>query len=251
MNIDYQELVSQFKELMESGESVQWELAEVAFLASEAEHGGLKQFAADTGYAVKTIDRYKKAYSWKMANQITLSERDLSFADVYVLASMSEDRAAAVQVLAGATGKPIGTVKSDTEAINTVRDFLTENPELVKDALKDDDTRSAVASAAFKAATEDVVAEAEGVTKTAAKDKLPTATPGGQNAVQIQRLILEITRAARENGLVTERWGRDFGALVEYMNAEELSFIDEQLGLIMVKTGELRTIVRNHMKASV
>ena len=90
---EYMQLVAAFKELMEVGDKDQWKLAEIAYLAS-AEHGGITQFAKDTGYAVDTIRRYIGAYKWSQDNETMVS--DHSFADVLVLSNMSEDRAAAV-----------------------------------------------------------------------------------------------------------------------------------------------------------
>jgi len=245
---NYQELVTQFKELMESGESVQWELAELAYLASET-HGGIKQFAKDTGYKADTIGKYKRAYVWVQENPHR--DEDLSFADIMVLTNMSEDRATAVQVLAGATGKPIGTVKSDTEAINIVQDFLTHNPDMLKEALKDDKARQAVASAAYKAAAEQVVEGAEGIVREAAgkpKGK-PKPDPRGLKALEIERLKHDVARAARENGMLTNRWERDLDSLMPDMSPDELEFVFNELGRIIDRTSQLRLKVDAARKA--
>jgi hypothetical protein len=248
---NYQELVTEFKALMEKGEKDQWKLAEIAFLASQ-EHGGIKAFAQDVGRAPNTISMYVGAYKYRETNEIIVSDNDFSFADVITLAAMSEDRGNAVQILAGAMGKPIGTVKSDTEAINIVQAFLTENPELVKEALKDDDARSAVASAAFKAAKEDVVAEATGIAKEAAGGKVkPKVDKRGMKAVEIQRLLHDVQRASRENGALTSRWSRDFDALKDDMSVDELTEIHDALGLMYDRIYELRAMVDEARKARV
>jgi len=247
---NYQELVSQFKELMAKGEKDQWKLAELAFLASEA-HGGLKQCATDTGYAYSTIKKYKGAYVYRQDNEKAVSDGSLSFADVITLADMSEDRAAAVQVLAGATGKPIGTVKSDTDAINIVQDFLTNNPNMLKEALKDDEARQAVASAAYKAAAEQVVEGAEGIVREAAgkpKSK-PKPDPRGLKALEIERLKHDVARAARENGMLSNRWERDLDSLMPDMSPDELEFVFNELGRIIDRTSQVRLKVDAARKA--
>ncbi len=244
---EYMQLVAAFKELMQQGDKDQWKLAEIAYLAS-SEHGGVKQFAADTGYAPNTISRYIATYKFRESSEIIPSEDDLPFADMYVLAGMSEDRAAAVQILAGATGTPIGTVKSDTEAINVVRDFLTDNPELVKDALKDDKARSAVASAAYKAASEDVVAEATGITKEAVKEKAPKKNTSSR-AVEVERVKYKASMAGRwAKGNMPELM-RDVEALAPYMTGEELMFVFEQLGMAFDLIAQTRASVKALMSA--
>ena len=248
MTMEYMQLVAAFKELMEHGEKDQWKLAEIAYLASEDGYGGVTEFAKDTGYAAGTIHKYIKAYKWGQENESSLSET--TFADVYVLAAMTEERAAAVQILAGATGKPIGTVKSDTEAINIVKDFLVGNPELVKDALKDEAARSAVASAAFKAASEDVVAEASGITKEAAKEKAPKKNTS-MRAVQVEQLKYKAASVGRWAEGNLPALVREAEALAEYMTADELDFIFVQLGMAHDLISEARNIVNELRKAKV
>ena len=166
-----------------------------------------------------------------------------TFADIYVLAGMSEDRAAAVQILAGVTGKPIGTVKSDTDAINIVKDFLVDNPELVTAALKDEKARSAVASAAFKAATDDVVAEATGITKEAVKEKTPKKNTSSR-AVEVERVKLKAAMAGRWAKGNMPELVRDVEALAPYMTEDELMFVWENLGIAYDLVAEARTAVK-------
>ncbi len=243
---EYMQLVAAFKELMEQGETDQWKLAEIAYLAS-TEYGGSTAFAKDVGRTVGTINKYVAAYKW---NENLVADEVFSFADALVLANMTEDRAAAVQILAGATGTPIGTVKSDTEAINIVKDFLVGNPELVKDALKDDKARSAVASAAFKAASEDVVAEATGVTKEAARAKAPVKNTSTR-AVQVEQLKYKASRVGHWAEGNLPSFVREAEALAEYMTAEELDFIVEQLGKAHALIIEAQSIVNELRRAKV
>jgi hypothetical protein len=244
---NYQELVAEFKELMERGEKDQRKLAELAYLAIDELGHKPSEFAKDVGRQVDTVRKYRMAYVWEQENP----DRDLDFADVLVLANMSEDRATAVQVLAGATGKPIGTVKSDTEAINIVQDFLTHNPDMLKEALKDDKARQAVASAAYKAAAEQVVEGAEGIVREAAgkpKSK-PKPDPRGLKALEIERLKHDVARAARENGMLTNRWERDLDYLMPDMSTDELEFVFNELGRIIDRTSQLRLTVDAARKA--
>ena len=149
---EYQKLVSEFKALMATGEKDQRKLAQLAYLAIDGMGHSPAEFASDTGYTVETVRRYRKVHQWTLDNPT----REESFTDVMVLVGMSTERAEAVQVLSDITGKAIATVKSDTEAIAKVRTFLADNQELVTEALKDDDTRQGVVTAAFQAASEDM-----------------------------------------------------------------------------------------------
>ncbi len=247
MTQSYEQLVAAFVEMMEVGEADQWKLAEIAYLAISAGKTGA-EFGADTGYAKGTINKYVAAYRYNQANQAVVSDDHLTFADVVTLAAMSEDRAAAVQILAGATGTPIGTVKSDTEAINVVRDFLVDNPDLMKDALKDDAARSAVASAAFKAASEDVVAEASGITKEAAEKKTPKKNTTSR-AVEVERVKYKASMAGRwAKGNMPELM-RDVEALAPYMTEDELMFVWEQLGTAFDLIAEARASVKACIQA--
>ena len=108
-----------------------------------------------------------------------------------------------------------------------------------------------MASAAFKAATEDVVVAAEGITKVAAKDKVPEGTAQGIRSVEIQRFKLEVARAGKEGTLNNRRWSTTFEMLAPDMNEEEIVFIDEQLGLAMMGLSDMRKLVRSHMTAGV
>ena len=245
---EYMQLVAAFKELMEQGETDQWKLAEIVYLAIDDEGIKPSTFAKDVGRSVQTVRKYRQAYEYKQLNEIVISDNDMSFADVIVLASMTEDRAAAVQILAGVTGKPIGTVKSDTDAINIVKDFLVDNPELVTAALKDEKARSAVASAAFKAATEDVVAEASGITKEAAKTKAPKKNTSSR-AVEVERIKLKAAMAGRwANGNMPELM-RDVEALAPYMTEDELMFVWENLGTAYDLVAQARLTVKGLISA--
>lgn len=249
---EYQELVSQFKELMERGERDQWKLAETASLAvgSKTEDGEevtATKFAKDTGYQKATVYKYLKAHAYRES----IDDRHITFADALVLGNASPERATAIDVLAGAMGKTISSARDDTEAVNIVQEFLTDNPELVTQALKDDDARSAVASAAFNAAKQDVVAGAEGLTKDAAKGKAtakPKADPRGIKAVEIQRFLFDVQRAARENSLVTTRWQRDLDALKNDMSVDELTEVYDALGLMYDRIAAMRVDIDGVIK---
>ena len=248
-NMNYTDLVADFKSIWESAEKDQWRLAELAVLAS-SKHGGVSAFAKDVGRSPVTISKYIAAWKYREAN--LSREMDLNFADAYALAGMSEVRREAVRSLAAATGKPVNTVKSDTEAIKVVADFLTDNPDMLAEALKDDDARSAVTSAAFKAATSDVVATAEGITKEAADKKTPTTRrPANMKAVEIERLKFDVARAARENGLVSNRWERDLRSLADAMSADELQFVYDELAKIADNITRLRSFIDTERKARI
>ena len=248
MSQEYKQLVAAFIELMERGEVDQWKLAETAFLATQIEGMTTTQFALDVNRATGTVTKYVLAYKWGQLNESIVSDDGFSFADALVLSNMSEDRAAAVQILAGVTGKPIGTVKSDTDAINIVKDFLVDNPELVTAALKDESARSAVASAAFKAATEDVVAEASGITKEAAETKAPKKNTSSR-AVEVERVKLKAAMAGRWAKGNMPELVRDVEALAPYMTGDELMFVWENLGMAHDLISEARTSVKALMAA--
>jgi len=136
------ELVAVFKAAFTKGEEAMWSAAEACWLAVEDGHSRNK-FAKLTGQSPTTIVTYFKVWEMKQA------QPDLSFPDAAVLAIRSPETQEAMKLLADATGKSLQTVKSDTEAINTVRDFIKSNPEMMKEALEDDETRSEVVSAAY------------------------------------------------------------------------------------------------------
>lgn len=219
----FDKLVTSFRELMAKGDKDQWKLAEMAWTASE-NHGGIARFAKATGYAANTISTYAKAFAMKQADH----SDSLVFADAAALAKMSPERGEAVQVLAGAMGRAINTTSKDSEAVSLVQDFLAENPELVTEALKDDDTRSTVVAAAFKAASEGMATE---------------VTTGGKPKPMVKRPVRNTTSRAAEverlklSAAMTARWAngnlpalvRDTQALAEYMTQDELQLITDHL----------------------
>lgn len=247
MSETYEQLVAAFKELMTRGEKDQWKLSEIAYLAINDEGIKPSKFAGDVGLGVDTVRKYRKTFMWRESQTSGL---DYTFADAVVLANRGEVDGTAIQVLAGAMGKPIGSIKSDTEAINIVKDFLVENPELVKGALKDEAARSAVASAAFKAASEDVVAEASGITKEAAREKAPKKNTS-MRAVQVEQLKYKAASVGRWAEGNLPALVREAEALAEYMTADELDFIFVQLGMAHDLISEARNIVNELRKAKV
>ena len=236
-----EQLIAAWNETMERGETDQWKLAEIAFLAGEL-HGGIKAFAEGTKYTAKTISRYKTTYMWGQANGTT--SYHLSFAEAFTLANMSEDRAAAVMTLADMDDKSVNTVREDKERVKVVEDFLIQNPELVKDALKNADARSAVAAAAFKAATEDVVVEATGITKEAAKEKTPKKNTS-MRAAQVEQLKYKASRVGHWAESNLPSIIRETEALAEYMTEDELLFVFNQLGLAHDLISQARATVRD------
>jgi len=246
MSQTYEQLVAAFTELMVRGEKDQWKLAQIVYLASK-DHGGIKKFALAVDRSESTISNYKRSYDWKAANPVRV--QDLTFADVNVLVHMDEYSGLAVQVLSGITDadgntKAIATLKTDKERITIVRNFLVENPELVKEALKDDDARSAVAAAAFKAATEGVVAEATGITTKAAKEKAPKRNVS-ERAVQVEQLKYRASRIGHWAEGNVPSIIRDTVELAEYMTEDELLFVFDQLGTAYDVIGTSRATIRD------
>ena len=254
MSESFEQLVAAFKELMEKGEKDQWKLSEIAFLAGEM-HGGIKAFADAVGYNADVISKYKKTYIYGQANQSIST--DYTFAEAYTLATMSEDRAAALQILASiqdADGKTkgINTVRGDKEAVAIVQSFIVANPALMTEAMKDDATRSAIATQAYDASRAQVVAEAEGITVEAAGGRTAVEVDRrGQKAVRISQFLHGLTSASRGNGLLMDRWETEFDAIEEWMSAPEIDTAYYELGLMFDRIVELRTHVDAARKARV
>ena len=248
MSQTYQQLVAAFTELMKRGEKDQWKLAETATIAISTGKTA-KEFGADTGYAKRTINQYIKAFAYRDG----LGERNhahLTYADAVVMSKYSELKAQAIEILAGATGGALSTTSKDIEQVKLVQDFLIENPELVQAALKDDDARSAVASAAFKAASEDIVAEATGITTKAAREKAPKRNLS-QRAVQVEQLKYRASRIGHWAEGNIPSIIRDTVDLAEYMTVEELSFVFDQLGQAHDVISQARTTIDDLRRAKV
>jgi len=134
--------------------------------------------------------------------------------------------------------------------VQAVQNFLVENPELVKDALKDESARSAVASAAFKAASEEVVAEATGVTKEAAKKEAPKKNVT-HRAVEVEQLKYKATQVGRWALGNVPSLVRECEELAPYMTRDELEYVYNQLGAAYDLIAGARSQVAELMKASV
>ena len=211
---EYQKLVSEFKTLMARGEKDQWKLAQLAYLAIDGMGHKPAEFAADTGHKVDTIRKYRKTHQWRLDHPDDL----LVFSDAFVMATASPERAEAIQVLADITDRSVATAARDTENIAKVRDFMNQNQDLMVEAMKDDDTRQKVVTAAFHAASEDIVKEATRATKEAAKEAhkpKPTLTKAA---------LTELLHKTINSGI----WGKT-----------NLPMLTDQLDLLAGKIGQL------------
>ncbi len=148
--MDYRRAVAEARQLIKRSEADQWRLAE---LTAQVLDGGtsVSKWAADLGVGhdhVRTLQRLWARYA------VRRGERSRSFGEFYVMARKNEEHAAALEFVADETGRKVTTVdRQHGEQVQVVRKLL-RTPEVARDALRDQRTRTEVARASMQVASE-------------------------------------------------------------------------------------------------
>jgi len=159
------DLVRAFVALFDRADNDQWELAHIAHAATKRSRNSVSDFAEMVGKPPDVIAKYRIAYGWRRRN--LHDHGDARFTD-----------AAALVVAAGIDDVDLETATKahHEKAIAAVRDLINENPDLMIEVMKDDETRAAIISQAFEAAQNGIVDAAERITQNAAVGQDPAGS---------------------------------------------------------------------------
>lgn len=159
------DLARAFVALFDRADDDQWELAHIAHAATKRSDTSVGDFAEMVGKAPDTIAKYRIAYGWRRRN--LHDHGDARFID-----------AAALVVAAGIDDVDLETATNAhrEKAIAAVRGLINENPDLMIEVMKDDETRDAIISQAFEAAQDGIVDAAERITQNAAVGQDPAGS---------------------------------------------------------------------------
>ena len=250
-------LAARFKKLFDKGEDVQWELAEIAYQAVDIEGGSLKAFAGLVDRPVSTIKSYRKAWMYREEGH-----RDVPFADALLLGNVTPEQAAAIQLVADDNSTSMHTAKSKTEQVSYYRDiFQHADRDVLKEALKDQDSRSRLRELSVETVMDDAPARPK--TPTGTSTPAPTKAPSVEEQsakIKLQRAMNEMMHANRAtqmrfitatDGFVAavpnQWWNRHFpGETVNRTHGEQvigdlektIRILQEQLARVKVAVAE-------------
>jgi hypothetical protein len=150
------DLAGAFRAIFDRADKDQWELARIAFIATNRPGTKVEDFAGMVGKPPDTITKYRIAYGWRRRN--LHDQADCRFGD-----------AAALLVLEGTDGISLkaATQAHHQQAVDGVRELIRDHPALMVEALRDNTTYEAIASQAFDAKRNEIVGAAERIAKEA------------------------------------------------------------------------------------